>query len=54
MVSSPAPYVVLTPVLGLILLRHRVGRMTWVAVALSTAGLAVLSLKGAEVSSGVC
>jgi drug/metabolite transporter (DMT)-like permease len=46
-------YVVLTPVLGLILLRQRAGRMTWVAVALSTAGLAVLSLKGAEVSSGV-
>ena len=31
-------YVVLTPILGLVLLRHRVGRMTWVAVALSTVG----------------
>jgi drug/metabolite transporter (DMT)-like permease len=46
-------YVVLTPILGLVLLRHRVGRMTWAAVGLSTAGLAVLSLKGADVSSGV-
>jgi drug/metabolite transporter (DMT)-like permease len=46
-------YVVLTPVLGLILLRHKAGRMTWVAVGLSTAGLAVLSLRGAEVSNGV-
>jgi drug/metabolite transporter (DMT)-like permease len=46
-------YVVLTPILGLVLLRHRVGRMTWAAVALSTIGLAVLSLKGADVSGGV-
>ncbi len=46
-------YVVLTPVLGLVLLRQRAGRMTWVAVGLSTAGLAVLSLRGAEVSGGV-
>ena len=37
-------YVVLTPVLGAILLRERVGRPTWVAVVLSVAGLAVLSL----------
>jgi drug/metabolite transporter (DMT)-like permease len=46
-------YVVLTPVLGLILLRQKAGRMTWLAVALSTTGLAVLSLHGAEVSGGV-
>jgi drug/metabolite transporter (DMT)-like permease len=46
-------YVVLTPVLGLILLRQKAGRMTWVAVLLSFAGLAVLSLRGAAVSDGV-
>jgi drug/metabolite transporter (DMT)-like permease len=46
-------YVVLTPVLGLVLLRQKAGRMTWVAVLLSLAGLAVLSLRGAEVSDGV-
>jgi drug/metabolite transporter (DMT)-like permease len=46
-------YVVLTPVLGLILLRQKAGRMTWVAVLLSLAGLAVLSLRGAQVSDGV-
>lgn len=46
-------YVVLTPVLGLILLRQKAGRMTWVAVLLSLAGLAVLSLRGAQVSNGV-
>jgi drug/metabolite transporter (DMT)-like permease len=46
-------YVVLTPVLGLILLRQKASRPTWVAVALSTVGLAVLSLHGAEISGGV-
>ncbi len=46
-------YVVLTPILGFVLLGHRVGRMTWVAVALSTVGLAVLSLNGAALNGGV-
>jgi drug/metabolite transporter (DMT)-like permease len=46
-------YVVLTPVLGVVLLRHKVGRRTWFAVGLATAGLALLSLRGTEVSSGV-
>jgi drug/metabolite transporter (DMT)-like permease len=46
-------YVVLTPVLGLVLLRQKAGRMTWLAVLLSLAGLAVLSLRGAQVSAGV-
>jgi drug/metabolite transporter (DMT)-like permease len=46
-------YVVLTPVLGLILLRQKAGRMTWLAVLLSLAGLAVLSLRGAQISAGV-
>ena len=40
-------YVVLTPLLGALLLRQRVGPLMWAAVALATAGLAVLSLRGA-------
>jgi drug/metabolite transporter (DMT)-like permease len=46
-------YVVLTPILGLLLLRQRAAWITWVAVALSTVGLGVLSLHGAEISAGV-
>ena len=46
-------YVVLTPVLGLLLLRHQVSRTTWLAVLFATAGLALLSLRGTEVSTGV-
>ena len=45
-------YVVLTPVLGAVLLRDRVPGTTWVAVALATAGLAVLSLRGLSVGFG--
>ncbi len=45
-------YVVLTPVLSALLLQERVGTPTWVAVALSTAGLAVLSLRGVAVGTG--
>lgn len=45
-------YVVLTPLLGAVLLRERVGRATWLAVVLSTAGLAVLSLNGVVLGSG--
>jgi len=45
-------YVVLTPVLGAVLLRDRVGRATWAAVGLSTAGLAVLSLRGVAIGTG--
>ncbi|HEY3534443.1 MAG TPA: DMT family transporter [Pedococcus sp.] len=45
-------YVVLTPVLGALLLRDRVPGTTWVAVALATAGLAVLSLRGFSVGFG--
>ncbi|MEO3939113.1 DMT family transporter [Dermatophilaceae bacterium Soc4.6] len=45
-------YVVLTPLLGALLLRERVGRATWAAVALSTAGLAVLSLRGVAIGTG--
>jgi drug/metabolite transporter (DMT)-like permease len=45
-------YVVLTPVFGAALLRQRVGRLTWLAVLLATAGLAVLSLRGFAVGYG--
>lgn len=38
-------YVVLTPVFAAVLLRDRIPRVTWLAVALATAGLAVLSLR---------
>ena len=40
-------YVVFTPLLGLLLFRTRVGRAVWVGVALSVAGLAMLSGVGA-------
>ena len=36
-------YVVLTPLFALVLFRHRIGRASWVAVALSVAGLAMLA-----------
>jgi drug/metabolite transporter (DMT)-like permease len=45
-------YVVLTPVFGALLLRDRIAGSTWVAVALATAGLAVLSLRGLAVGYG--
>ena len=45
-------YVVFTPLLGAVLLRARIGRTVWVAVALATAGLAALSLQGLAVGTG--
>ena len=45
-------YVVLTPVLGALLLRRRVPAPVWVAVALSTAGIGLLSLRGLAVGPG--
>ena len=45
-------YVVFTPLLGALLLRAHVGRTVWSAVALATAGLAVLSLQGLTVGTG--
>ncbi|MFZ5869499.1 MAG: DMT family transporter [Actinomycetota bacterium] len=45
-------YVVLTPVLGALLLRQRTPATTWLAVALATAGLGVLSLRGLAVGFG--
>lgn len=45
-------YVVLTPLLGALLLRERVDGVTWGAVLLTTAGLAVLSLRGLSLGYG--
>jgi drug/metabolite transporter (DMT)-like permease len=45
-------YVVFTPLLGALLLRARIGRTVWIAVGLSTLGLAVLSLQGFAVGGG--
>jgi len=45
-------YVVLTPVLGALLLHQKAPRTTWTAVAMSTAGLALLALNGLGASGG--
>jgi len=45
-------YVVLTPLITAVLLRERVPATTWAAVALATAGLALLSLNGFSVGAG--
>jgi len=45
-------YVVFTPLLAALVLRQRIGRWAWLAVALATAGLAVLSLHG-SIGSGL-
>jgi len=45
-------YVVITPVLGAVILRDRIGRVTWIAVGLATVGLALLSLNGLAVGVG--
>lgn len=46
-------YVVFTPILALLLLRQRMAAVVWLAVLLSTAGLALLSLNGVSVNLGV-
>jgi drug/metabolite transporter (DMT)-like permease len=46
-------YVVFTPILAMLLLRQRMAVVVWVAVLLSTAGLALLSLNGVSVDTGV-
>ncbi|MHB1059300.1 MAG: DMT family transporter [Rhodanobacter sp.] len=46
-------YVVFTPILALLLLGQRMAGIVWLAVALSTAGLALLSLNGVSVDLGV-
>ena len=44
--------VVIAPVAGWLIFRDRPGRVTWVAVVVATAGLAVLSLRGAGFGQG--
>lgn len=46
-------YVVFTPILAMVLLRQRMAGIVWLAVLLSTAGLALLSLNGVSVDLGV-
>ena len=45
-------YVVLTPLLAALLLRTRIGALTWAAVALAALGLGVLTLQGFSVGYG--
>ena len=45
-------YVVATPVFAALLLRTRIGPLTWAAVALALAGLGVLTLSGFSVGYG--
>ena len=46
-------YVVFTPLLAWLLLRERIGGVVWLAVALATGGLALLSLHGVSIDAGV-
>ena len=46
-------YVVFTPLLAWLLLRERIAGIVWLAVALATGGLALLSLHGVSVDIGV-
>ncbi|TAL71838.1 MAG: DMT family transporter [Rhodanobacter sp.] len=46
-------YVVLTPLLATVLLRQRLTGAVWLAVALATLGLGVISLNGVTVNAGV-
>lgn len=46
-------YVVFTPILALLLLRQHMAGVVWLAVLLSTAGLALLSLNGVSIDLGV-
>ena len=45
-------YVVLTPVIAAVVLHQRIGALSWCAVAIATAGLAFLSLRGLSVGFG--
>jgi drug/metabolite transporter (DMT)-like permease len=45
-------YVVATPVIAALFLRHKISRFTWVCVALATLGLALLSLHGWSMGFG--
>lgn len=46
-------YVVFTPILAMLLLRHRLPGVVWLAVLFATGGLALLSLNGVSVDLGV-
>jgi drug/metabolite transporter (DMT)-like permease len=46
-------YVVFTPMLAWLLLRERMAGVVWLAVALATGGLALLSLHGVSIDAGV-
>ncbi|MFT4008880.1 MAG: DMT family transporter [Nocardioidaceae bacterium] len=45
-------YVVLTPVFAALILKHRIGAVTWGAVALAVVGLGVLTLSGFSIGYG--
>ncbi|HVV75892.1 MAG TPA: DMT family transporter [Mycobacteriales bacterium] len=45
-------FVVFTPLCSAVLLHRRIGRTTWLGVALATAGLALLSLHGVSLGRG--
>ncbi len=45
-------YVVCTPLLAALVLRTRIGPLSWLAVAVATAGLAVLTLDGLSIGYG--
>jgi drug/metabolite transporter (DMT)-like permease len=45
-------FVVLTPVMSWLILRRAINRNTWIAVALATFGLALLSLRGWAIGPG--
>ena len=45
-------YEVITPLLAATVFRARIGRWTWVAVALATVGLGVLSVNGLTIGTG--
>ena len=45
-------FVPLTPVVAWIILRHKIDRLTWLAVLLATAGLALLGLRGWSIGIG--
>ena len=45
-------YVVLTPIFAWLAIRQKIARKVWIAVALATAGLALISITGLEIELG--